>query len=398
MNVSMEIKETKTEEVAETAEKKPKKKRGFFRRILSLLMILAVVLVAAVLSTMEDGNHFASLRRWLMYGESGATQNLYTYASHQGNRCEQLGEYLLLVNPNSIQILQQGGTVLFDLQISLNSPVISVGTEVAAVCDAGGKTVYILDSTGLLWTHNAPEGLTCYSARVSENDCITITEQKSGFKTTVTSYNKSGAQIFRFDSHDNYIGDAVMTDDGKALIAISLEARGGVFASNLVVFDTATAERSGEYVLRDGLVLDFTVTGNSIITLCDKRLVITTLDGETVLNFAYGERYLHDYALSGEDFCALLMGRYQSSNICQLATFGLDGEEIATLDLTEEVLDMSAAGNHLAVLYGDALVVYDRNLTEVACLDGTDYAGHVRMSDDGTAILVAETSAWRFLP
>lgn len=189
-----------------------------------------------------------------------------------------------------------------------------------------------------------------------------------------------------------------MTNDGSKLIVVSLEARGGVFASNLVVFDVETAERLGSYVLRDGLVLELTVTGKEIVTLCDKRLMITTLDGETVFNYAYGERYLHDYALTGEDFCALLMGRYQSSNVCQLVTFGLDGEELAALDLTEEVVDMSAAGNCLAVLYHDTLVIYDRMLNEIARLDGTDYAGHVRMSDDGTALLAAETSAWRFLP
>lgn len=398
MNVSMENKETKTQQTAESGEKTPKKKKSFLSRVLSLLLILVVVLAAAVLSAMEDGNHFASLRRWLMYGESGTTQNLYTYASHQGNRFERIGEELLLVNPNGIQILQQGGTVIFELETTMTSPLISVGGEVAAVCDAGGSTVYVLDNTGLLWTHTAADGLVCYSARVSKNDCVTITEQKSGYKTSVISYHKSGDMMFRFDSHDHYIGDAIMTDDGSKLIAVSLEARGGVFASNLVVFDVGTAQRIGAYALRDGLVLECTVTGNDIVTLCDKRLMITTLDGETVFNYAYGERYLHDYALTGGDFCALLMGRYQSSNVCQLVTFGLDGEEIAALDLTEEVVDMNAAGNSLAVLYSDTLVIYDRTLTEIARLDGTDYAGHVRMAEDGTALLAAETSAWRFLP
>ena len=394
----MENKTTKTPKDVENGEKKQPKKRGFLRRMLSLLVILAVVLAAVVLSTAEGGNRLASLRRWLMYGESGSTQDLYTYASHQGNRFEMLGEHLLLVNPNRIQILQRGGTAVFEMEVSLNAPLVSVAGEIAAVCDAGGNAVYVLDSSGLLWTHHVPDGLVCYSARVSGNDLVTITEQKSGYKTSVTSYNKAGDMVFRFDSHDSYIADAAMTGDGNTLIAVSLEAGGGMFASELVLFDAVTAERGGTYSIRDGLVLDLAVTGERIITLCDKRLAITTLDGETVLNAAYGERYLHDYALTGADFCALLMGRYQSSNICQLVTYSLDGEELASLDLTEEVLDMSAAGSGLAVLYGDSLVIYDRTLTEIARLDGTDFAGHVIMCGDGTALLAAETSAWRFLP
>ena len=45
------------------------KKKSLWGRVSKVLFILAVVLAAAVLSTMEDGQHFASLRRWLMYGE-----------------------------------------------------------------------------------------------------------------------------------------------------------------------------------------------------------------------------------------------------------------------------------------------------------------------------------------
>ena len=50
------------------------------------------------------------------------------------------------------------------------------------------------------------------------------------------------------------------------------------------------------------------------------------------------------------------------------------------------------------MLYGESLVVYDRELQEKARLDSTDYAGQVRMESDGTVLLIAGTSAWRFLP
>lgn len=400
----MANKETKTEHQAETvqspenAQKPPKKKRGFLRRVLLLLVILAVVLAAAVLSTMEDGQHFSALRRWLMYGETAQTQDLYTYASHQGNRCVPLGEDLLVVNQNSIQLLQRGGLVLCDLPVSMTAPSVSVGSELAAVCDAGGSTVYAMDRAGLRFTHTAGDGLLCYSARVNGLDYLAVTEQKNGFKAAVTVYDESGNLVFRFDSHDNYLSDAAVTEDGKSLVVIALDAQKGAFTSTLVIYDLATAQRTGAYPLRDGLVLDFSLNGSDIVTLCDKRLVVTSQSGETLLNHTYGELYLHDYALTGSDFCTLLLGRYQSSNVCSLATFGMDGAPLATLDLTEEVLDMSAAGDCLAVLYSDSLVIYDRTLTELHRLEGTDYAGHIQMNEDGTVLLIAETSAWRFLP
>ena len=144
--------------------------------------------------------------------------------------------------------------------------------------------------------------------------------------------------------------------------------------------------------------MDLACHGDRVLALCDKRFSITTLAGEPLLDRAYGNLYLHDYALGGDSFCALLLGRYQAGNICTLTTYSLDGDELASMELTEEVLDLSAAGEYLAVLYGDSLAVYDRTLTERARLEGTDYAGQIQMGDDGTVLLISGTSAWRFLP
>lgn len=135
-----------------------------------------------------------------------------------------------------------------------------------------------------------------------------------------------------------------------------------------------------------------------ILSLCDKRFNITTLEGETLLDRAYGNLYLHDYTLDGEDFCALLLGRYQAGNICTLVTYDLGGQQIASLDLTDEVLDIAAGGGYLAVLYGDGLVVYHSDLTEAARLEDAGYASQIRVEEDGSVLLISGSYAWRFLP
>ena len=73
-------------------------------------------------------------------------------------------------------------------------------------------------------------------------------------------------------------------------------------------------------------------------------------------------------------------------------------EVIATLDITGEVLDLSAAGAYVGVLYSDSLVLYDRQLQPLHRLEGTDYAGHLLVSADGSALVIAGNTAWRYLP
>lgn len=390
-------------EISQEPEKQqeaPVKKRGLLKRLALLGLILVLVLAAAALTTMEDGRHFASLRRWLMYGESSQTQNLYTYAADQSNRYGRMGGDLLVVSSKAIQLLRDDGTALYDLQVNLTAPSLSVGRTMAAVCDVGGGTLYVLDSAGVKRTLTLDRGLCYYTARMNDRDYLAVVEQKNGYKASVSVYDSKAELVYYLDSYESYISDAVVTEDGQYLVAVVLDPQGGAFASSLRVYGlgSASAEPVWECSIRDALVMDFAVTGDRVVSLCDKRLTITTLEGETLLDRAYGNLYFHDYALTGGDFCALLLGRYQAGNICQLTTYSLDGEELATLEVTEEVLDLSAAGEYLAVLYSDSLVIYTRDLTEYARLTGTDYAGRVQMEENGTALVIAGASAWRFLP
>ena len=374
------------------------KSKSLLQRLRVLLIVAAAALAVASLTAMEDGVRFASLRRWLMYGESSSTQDFHVYASDSGNRYGQLGTGLLVASPNNIQFFRDSGSAAYEIPVKMKNPQMSVGQRQAAVCDVGGDSLYLLDPMGTRRKMSTERGLCYYSARLNSSDYLAVTEQKNGYKAAVSVYNASGEPVFHFDSYDNYISDAIVTSDSRSVVAVSLESQYGVFASKLLVYDLESAQLTGSRIIQDGLVMDFSCNNNRMICLCDKRFVIATLDGQMLLDRPYGNLYLHDYALDGDGFCALLLGRYQSGNICTLTTFDVDGAELARLELTEEVLDISAAGEYLAVLYDDALVIYTRDLQEHARLEDTQYAGQIQMRADGTVLMISGASAWRYLP
>ena len=376
----------------------PKKKKNFLRRVITLLLVLVFVLGAAALSAMEDGRHFAALRRWLMYGEGSATKDVYAYAPNAANRYGMLGDNLLVVSPNIAQLLRDDGSIIYDLSLQMTSPQLSVGKNMASVCDVGGGVIYLLDGAGIQRTLRKEGELCCYSARLNGSDYLAVTEQKNGYKASAAVYDSTGELLFNFDSYDSYLSDAVVTADCRSVVIVSLESYNSAFASRLLVYDLQIAQLKSSTPVRDGLVMELAVSGNRVLSLCDKRFTITTLEGETLLDEAYGNLYLNDYALGGKDFCALLLGRYQAGNIGTLTTYDMNGEIIASLDLTEEVLDISAAGNCLAVLYDESLVIYDRELTERARLENTGYASQIRVQEDGSVLMISGASAWSYLP
>jgi len=116
------------------------------------------------------------------------------------------------------------------------------------------------------------------------------------------------------------------------------------------------------------------------------------------VSFYYDYRYLRGYDLGGDSFAALLLGKYQVGVTTELTTVGSDGNVIATLPLSEQVLSLSAAGRYVAVLTADRLYIYTKNLKPYATLEGSQTASAVVLRDAGSAFLIGSETARLYLP
>ena len=171
-----------------------------------------------------------------------------------------------------------------------------------------------------------------------------------------------------------------------------------VFVSNVVIYDLTQEDPIAEYSVQDGLVAAMRGKGSQILTVSDTCLTAGNAAGEIIGTYSYANEFLREYDLGGEDFAVLLLNRYQSGSVGRLVTVASDGEEIASLDISEEVRDISANGRYLSVLYADRLVVYNRDLQIYATLHGPERTRDILTRDDGSVLMIAVDSAELFLP
>ena len=129
-----------------------------------------------------------------------------------------------------------------------------------------------------------------------------------------------------------------------------------------------------------------------------KRQAVGNTAGKLLGTYSYNGEYLREYDLGGEDYTVLQLNRYQSGSVGRLVTVDDDGEEIASLDVAEEVRDVSACGRYLSVLYADRLVVYNRQLQVYATLHGPEHTREVLTRADGSVLMIGADSAELFLP
>ena len=99
--------------------------------------------------------------------------------------------------------------------------------------------------------------------------------------------------------------------------------------------------------------------------------------------------------------CLIAMIRWGAAGTAVGVIGAVPGMWFSHMSLSGRLLFYVAATGAVgipAVLYGDSVAVYDRELVELTRLEGTGYAGQVQMGTDGTVLLISGTTAWRFLP
>ena len=385
------------------AEDEAPRKGGRLRRFAIFFLILAAVLAVVIVAAYRDGTGFDALQRLFSYGGGTETteETGYRYDASDSNRFAVLGNSLVVLSDTKLQVLGRNGEEFWSTSVGMSAPALEAGGGRAVAYDVGGTELYVVDEGGEVLTLTAPEDAPYLSARLNDDGWLAVTTELPGYKGGVTAYNSQGTEVFSLTASDRFVIDARVTDDNNTLAVVTLGQENSVFVSNVVLYSLETAgvvEPFADYDVTDGLVAAIGEQEGRLVTVSDTGLTIASAAGEAEASYAYAGSYLREYDLGGDGFTALLLNRYKSGGVGRLVTVDTEGRELASLDVNREILSISAAGDYLAVLYMDSVVIYTEELEPYAALEGTDYARSVLMRQDGSALLLASDSARLFLP
>ena len=147
-----------------------------------------------------------------------------------------------------------------------------------------------------------------------------------------------------------------------------------------------------------GVVYQLAAMQRDFCLVTEEGLYMVSDSGEQRASYSYGGQFVRRCAAGDGDWSAVLLSRYKSGGYASLIAVDANGDELGGCELDGEVLDVSAAGRYVAVLFGDRLAIYDKYLTEVAVLPDVSDARAVLMRDDGSAVLAGASSASLYLP
>ena len=359
------------------------------KRVLTVILTLVVVLAVVVAAAWKDLSSLDSVRRLFSYNkvqqdEQGKAE-LYSFSNDRSNVFALLGDQLIIASTTNVSVLGSDGSIVCSENVKLTTPAIAVGGQTAAVYDIGGRSLLIFSASGLVRDMSGEVSGSILSVSLNSSDYMALNTEKSGYKSAVTMYDASGEKVLAFNSSEHYVIDATVLRDCKHMAAVTLGESGGVFADTVNIYSLGSDKPTAVNTLTGSLLLSTGSVAGTLACLTDEGLALFTAEGSLSGSYRYEYPYLRGQSLNGENFAALLLGRYRSGSTMKLVTVAQDGSTLASLDTTGEVLSMSAAGRYIAVLYSDSLVIYTPQLEEYARLDGTEYARSVLMREIGRA-------------
>lgn len=221
-----------------------------------------------------------------------------------------------------------------------------------------------------------------------------VSTQELGYKGSVTVYDQSYEPAFKWFSGSGYVLCAALSPNNQKMAVAAADSQGGE-----IQFLSLDSEAEGPSFSVDGsLILELSfISDNVLAAIGEQAVYFLNTEGELLSQYDFSGAYLQNFSTKGAGFLTLHLSD-RSGLEGRLVTLDEGGTRVRELPVTEEIINVSAAGDYIGVLYGDKLVIYTSDLGSYATTGGVSGASQVLVREDGTAILISTYSASLYIP
>lgn len=374
-------------------------RKGLVKKIVTFLVVIVAVLAFVSLVLFSDGLNLDSLRRMVKYlNVDTGSYGYFVFDSHGSNQYAAVGDGLAVASVSGLEVYDKEGEEIFVLQKQMDLPQVQVRGELSMAYDVGGKTLLMLHSREgevLRLEEKRP----ILDADLSDGGYLCLSTSASGYKSVLSVYSNDQDLIYRWLSSTTYIPLCTISPNGRDLAAIALGQSEGVYESSLYVFKTDSEEIQQTVSLGSELIYDVAFVKDDVVcAVGESAVTYINLRGEILGSYSYADQYLKDFDDRGDGFLTLTLNMYRAGNRYSIVNVDDKGNEIASVYVGKEILDISASGRYLAVLTPDDLTIYTQSLHVYHETVETGNATSVVMREDGSVLLMGNGTGRLYVP
>ncbi len=291
-----------------------RKRINFIKSVVVLTLLFVIVLMVLYFKNSREFGEFLgeNLFHFAAPEQQGSFPVSYnTKASYQMTLAE--NGNLGVLDQNSFRIYNQNGALLHTQNHQYVTPRGVMTSSQVLLYDMGGKGLQLFSSAQEYL--NVSLDYPIYSADLLSSGIYALAggAAQDASQITVTDRDRETV-LFRWLSTDKYVSAIRLNENGREMLAATVEAENGSLTSRLYLFRFSQQEEVAQIPFEDQLILSMEYKDNgSIAVVTDKGLWIYSSSGKLLSQEDFGNEPLNFFDNSLPRHTAVVLGQYSDN-------------------------------------------------------------------------------------
>lgn len=280
------------------------------------------------------------------------------------------GSYYYVLTDTNITAYANSGKIVFDELHGFSNPILSVSSTRALVYDQGGKSVYIYNLSGKIYTLGTEKEI--ITASISQNGDFAVATHSDSYTSVATVYDNNFKEIFSWNSAKEIITGILVNPSGNKLAVSTLDVVSGQYNSKLLILGFDSADPLHTLELGNSLVLSINNTGKGISIICDDKY-----------KFLHWSKFnSNELLISGEinsfrnskNGIILTVNRANDRSDNTIILISKKGEKLSEFKINSAITDIQYNNGRVYSVSDTSVNIYDKNgniLRKGVCEYGT---------------------------
>lgn len=267
------------------------------------------------------------------------------------------GTYYYVLTDTNITAYANSGKIVFDELHGFSNPIISVSSTRALVYDQGGKSIYIYNLSGKIYTLQTEKEI--ITASISQNGDFAVATNSDSYASVATVYNNNYKEIFTWNSAKEIITNVLVNPSGNRLAVSTLDVVSGQYSSKVSVLGFDSADPLHTLDLDSSLALAINNTGKGISVVCNDKYKFLHWSKFTTSEFSVsGEINSFRNSKNG---ILLTVNRANDRSDNTVILISKKGEKLSEFKINTSITDIQYNNGRVYSVCDTAVNIYDKN-------------------------------------
>lgn len=374
--------------------KAEKEKSSLLKKILSVLLILAVLTAVAYIvidALVDDGRTVVQVVKDAVDSQKDSetvSSAKFSFDAYSDNIFEELNGGIVIVSASAYQVFDNTGEIVGRGTKAFSNPAADSGSGGAVLWSQGGKDVLVVSLNGATKAIDSENSV--ISASINDSGFVAVAAEQSGYKGIVTVYDPQGEVVYKWFSGSGYLIDASVNNSNTGMAALTISDSG----SRFVAYSFGSEEEQGAYTDSENVYFDMGyIAENRICAVSDSKAVFVSGKCEYNTEYSFEGWYLRDYSLEGNGYAVFVLGKYRNGGEIKIVTVDTNGAVKGSVEASEDVNSINVRGRYIAVSYADSVALYDSSMEELGRVDNAAGIEKALAGTGGKLIAVSANGA-----